>query len=74
MRSIIAAIVVSIVAIIVIASLTGCCGSPYRHYQNAYGFNCPRPERYLCDPAPPKATPTGPTTPAIIPINSKGYQ
>jgi hypothetical protein len=58
-----------IAAACLLAGLTGCCASPYRFYQNAYGFNDPLPDRYAAPgPPAPKQTPPGPVAPAYFPI------
>ncbi len=56
---------VAAASLIMIAA--GCCAGPYRFYQNAYGFNNPRPDRYKWGPPPPVTTPPGPKTPAVLP-------
>jgi hypothetical protein len=56
------------VAAAMVASLTGCCASPYRAWQNAYGFEDPQTEHFRPGPRPPKTTPPGPTTSAIVNI------
>jgi hypothetical protein len=50
-----------------LASMTGCCASPYRAYQNAYGFNCPLPEYFDPTVRPQRTTPPGPISPAAWP-------
>ncbi len=50
-----------------IAFLSGCCTTPYRMYQNAYGFNCPEPEFFDPSVRPRRTTPPGPISPAAWP-------
>jgi hypothetical protein len=57
-------------AILVLASGAGCCASPYRYYQNAYGWNCPVPDYFVDVPPAPRTTPPGPTMPAVESISS----
>jgi len=51
-----------IVAVGLVAGAAGCCDSPWRFYQNAYGWNCPQPDRFAPGPPAVRTTPPGPTT------------
>jgi hypothetical protein len=55
------------IALAIVTSVAGCCASPYRIWQNGWGFNDPWPERYRPGPPPPVTNPPGPVTPAAIP-------
>jgi hypothetical protein len=59
--------VCTVAAVSLAASLSGCCASPYRMYQNAYGFNCPLPEYFDPTLKPQRTTPAGPISPAAWP-------
>jgi hypothetical protein len=49
-------------------SLAGCCASPYRIWQNGWGFNCPEPDQFKRPgPPPPVTTPPGFRAPAELP-------
>ncbi len=50
------------------AGAVGCCASPYRLWQNARGWNDPRPDGYATGPPPPVITPPGPTFPAAVQV------
>ena len=50
----------------IVALAAGCCASPYRFWQNSYGFNDPVPDCFSPGPPPPVTTPPGPTTPAAV--------
>jgi len=54
-------------AALVLAGWTGCCASPERFYENAYGFNNPEIDRYRPGDPPPVTTPPGYTIPAVEP-------
>jgi hypothetical protein len=56
----------SFLAIVLLAGACGCCASPYRFWQNAYGFNDPEPDWHAWGPPPPVTTPPGPTTRAKV--------
>jgi hypothetical protein len=59
------------IAIVALASSAGgCCASPYRFYQNAYGWNDPVPDHYVDAPPAPRTTPPGRTMPAVEAISS----
>ncbi len=60
-------IVGGVAVALLLAGLAGCCASPKRFYQNAYGFECPETDYYRPGPPPPVTTPPGYTTPAVIP-------
>jgi hypothetical protein len=59
-------IVWSVAAVWLVVLASGCCASPYRFWQNAYGFNDPVPDCFSYGPPPPVTTPPGPTTPAAV--------
>jgi hypothetical protein len=42
-----------------VAGLAGCCASPKRFYENAYGWNNPEPDYYQPGPPPPVTVPPG---------------
>jgi hypothetical protein len=51
-----------------LAGLAGCCASPYRFYQNAWGWNDPVPDCYPLGTPAPRTTPPGPKMPAVEPV------
>lgn len=55
----------SLLAVLVTAS--GCCASPYRIWQNGWGFNDAYPDPYAEGPPPPRTTPAGPTMSVKLP-------
>ncbi len=50
-----------------LASLVGCCSSPYRRWQDYIGWNNPEPDTFTDWPPAPVTTPPGPLTPAVLP-------
>ncbi len=53
------------------AALAGCCASPYRIWQNGWGFNNPVPDTFnRYGPPAPRTTPPGYTTSAETPYLS----
>ena len=61
----------AMLAVVVLAGSVGCCASPGRFYQNAYGFNCPDIEKYSPGPPPPVTTPPGFYDPALHPTTTE---
>ena len=55
-----------IVAATLAASMTGCCSSLYRHWQDYIGWCDPRPDCFRDWPPAPRTTPPGPTMPAVM--------
>jgi hypothetical protein len=52
---------------VLVVGAAGCCASPERFYENAYGFNNPEVETYCPGKAPPVTTPPGYEVPAVQP-------
>ncbi len=56
-----------LIALALVAGIVGCCSSPYRRWQDYFGWSDPVPDHFSNYPPPPVTTPPGPTTPAILP-------
>jgi hypothetical protein len=57
-----------LLALSLAASVSGCCASPYRFWQNYIGWSDPVPDHFCKYPPPPKTTPPGPITPAAVEV------
>ncbi|HEX3725436.1 MAG TPA: hypothetical protein VHV08_04310 [Pirellulales bacterium] len=58
-----------IAAAFLLANVSGCtCASPYRMFQNGWGFADAWPEAYRPGPPAPRPTPPGSTTTATLNI------